>query len=106
MISANLERYIALSKSITTDKNELYLYDSKTKTTNRISNDNEATWGSSGFEKNDSIMYYTTNDGSEFAYLVKYNINSGVAENCIVPNWDVGGMSLSENEKYYTIIYQ
>jgi len=59
--------------------------------------------GASGFEKNDSIMYYTTNDGSEFAYLVKYNINSGVAEKLYSTSWDVGGMSLSESEKYYTI---
>ena len=31
------ERYIALTKEITTDKSELYLYDSKTKTTKKIS---------------------------------------------------------------------
>jgi len=97
------ERYIALFKAITTDKNELYLYDTKTKTNKRLSNDNEATWNAAGFEKNDSIMYYTTNDGSEFSYLVKYNINSGATEKMYSTNWDVGGMSLSENEKYHTI---
>ncbi len=97
------ERYIALTKSVTTDKNELYLYDNKSKTTKRISNDNEATWFASGFEKNDSIMYYVTNDGNEFAYLVKYNINSGATEKIYSTSWDVSGMSLSENEKYHTI---
>ncbi len=97
------ERYIALSKSITTDKNELYLFDRTTKTTKRLSNDNEATWYATGFEKNDSIMYYTTNDGSEFSYLVKYNINSGKADKVFEDKWDVAGMSLSENEKYHTI---
>lgn len=97
------ERYIALTKSVTTDKNELYLYDRTTKTRKRLSNDSEATWNPSGFEKNDSIMYYTTNDGSEFSYLVKYNINSGKAEKIFEDKWDVAGMSLSENEKYHTI---
>ena len=97
------ERYIALSRSITTDKNDLYLYDSKSKTTKRISNDNEANWNCTGFEKNDSIMYYITNDGSEFTYLMKYNINSGAAEKMYSTNWDVGSMQLSENEKYHTI---
>ena len=97
------ERYITLNKSITTDKNELYLFDRSSKTMKKLSNDNEATWGSSGFEKNDSIMYYITNDGNEFSYLVKYNINSGKADKMYGTNWDVGGMSLSENEKYHTI---
>jgi dipeptidyl aminopeptidase/acylaminoacyl peptidase len=48
-------------------------------------------------------MYYITNDGDEFSYLVKYNINNGSTQNVYKTNWDVVGMSLSENEKYYTI---
>jgi dipeptidyl aminopeptidase/acylaminoacyl peptidase len=97
------ERYLTLTQEITTDKNELYLYDRTTKTTKRISNDNEATWRAAAFEKNDSILYYITNDGSEFTYLVKYNINTGLATKAYETNWDVAGMSLSENEKYHTI---
>ncbi len=97
------ERYIALTKSITTDKNELYLYDRNTKKMKRISNDNEASWNATAFEKNDSILYYTTNDGNEFSYLVKYNINTGNSEKVYEDKWDVGGMFLSENEKYHVI---
>jgi dipeptidyl aminopeptidase/acylaminoacyl peptidase len=97
------ERYIALTKSITTDKNELYLFDCTSKTMKRLSNDNEATWNPTGFEKNDSILFYTTNDGNEFSYLVKYNINSGKTEKIFEDKWDVAGMSLSEHEKYHTI---
>jgi len=97
------ERYLTLSWAITTDKNELYLYDRTTKTMKRLSNDNEATWFSSGFEKNDNILYYVTNDGNEFAYLVKYDIATGKADKMYGTNWDVMGMNLSENEKYHTI---
>jgi dipeptidyl aminopeptidase/acylaminoacyl peptidase len=97
------ERYIALTKSITTDKNELYLYDRNTQTTKRLSNDNEAVWNAQAIEKNDNILYYTTNDGSEYSYLVKYEINSGKAGKFYEDKWDVGGMNLSENEKYHTI---
>ncbi len=97
------ERYIALNKSITTDKNELYLYDAVKKTTKRISNDNEATWNAMAFEKNDSIMYYVTNDGSEFSYLVRYNIQTGKADKVYESKWDVVNMNLSENEKYHTV---
>ena len=97
------ERYIALTKEITTDKNELYLHDRTNKTTRRLSNDKEATWNAVAFEKNDSILYYITNDGDEFAYLVKYNINSGKADKMFSSKWDVANMTLSENEKYHTI---
>jgi len=98
------ERYVALSKSITTDKNDLYLYDRNSKSMKRISNDNEATWFAQAIERNDSIMYYTTNDGSEFSYLVKYNINTGKAEKFYEDKWDISGMTLSEHEKYHTIL--
>lgn len=97
------ERFISLSKNITTDKNELFLYDRTDKTMKRLSNDNEANWYAQAFEKNDSILYYTTNDGSEFSYLVKYNINTGKADKFFEDQWDVNGMNLSEKEKYHTI---
>ncbi len=101
-ISKN-ERYVSLEKPITTDKNELYLFDRTNKSMKRISNDNAATWQVTAFEKNDSIMYYITNDGDEFSYLVKYNISNGATQKIYSTNWDVAGMSLSDNEKYYTV---
>lgn len=97
------ERYIVLNKSITTDKNEMYLYDQKNKTTKQISSDKEAIWQPMAFEKNDSILYYSTNEDTEFSYLVKYNINKGKAEKIYESKWDVVSMSLSENEKYHTL---
>jgi dipeptidyl aminopeptidase/acylaminoacyl peptidase len=97
------EKYIALNKAITTDKSELYLFDRTNKILKRISNTNEANWSASGFEKNDSIFYYTTNDGSEFSYLVKYNINNGKSDKLFESKWDITGMEISKNEKYHTI---
>ena len=96
-------RYLAVVKSITTNKNDLYIIDRKTNTTKRISNDNEATWYPQAFEKNDSILYYISNDGNEFTHLVKYNILTGTSNTIFTANWDVVDMTLSENEKYHTI---
>ncbi|MES1222104.1 MAG: alpha/beta fold hydrolase, partial [Bacteroidota bacterium] len=97
------ERYLALTKASTTNKNDLYIFDRKTNKLKRISNDNEANWNAQAFEKNDSVLYYTTNDSSEFAYLVKYNVQTGAAQKLYSVNWDVADMTLSENERYYTI---
>ena len=97
------ERYIALTKRITTDKSELYLYDQQTKKTKKISAEKEASWNPMAFEKNDSIFYYTTNADKEFQYLVRYNINTEKAEIVFEDKWDVMYMSLSENEKYRVV---
>lgn len=97
------EKYIALNKSITTNKNDLYILDRKSNKLKKISNTNEATWNPQAFEKNDSILYFTTNDSSEFSYLVKYNLQTGTSQKMYSTNWDVVDMTLSENEKYHTI---
>ena len=102
-VISKTERYIALTKEITTDKNEMYLYDSKTKTTKRLSNDKEANWSPMAFEKNDSIFYYTSNEDKEFSSLLKYNINTGKSEEIFKDKWDIMYMSLSEKEKYHII---
>ena len=97
------ERYLTLTKEITTDKNELYLYDQKTKKSKKISSDKEATWNPMVFEKNDSILYYATNEDKEFSYLIKYNINTEKKEVVLEDKWDIMYMSLSENEKYRVV---
>jgi len=94
---------ISLEKNITSDKNELYVLDRNDNSVKRISNDNKAIWNPMAFEKGDSILYFVTNDSSEFAYLVKYNLHNGSAKKLYSTNWDVVAMDLSENEKYYTV---
>ncbi|MFB9079602.1 alpha/beta fold hydrolase [Flavobacterium procerum] len=97
------ERYIALTKELTTDTNELYIYDNTTKTTKKISSAKPANYNPMVFEKNDSILYYATNLDNEFSYLVKYSLNTGKSEKVFEDKWDVNFMNLSENEKYRVI---
>ena len=69
----------------------------------RISNDNEAAWNPMAFAKNENILYYTTNDGSEFTRLMRFNSISNTSEKIYEDTWDITGMTISENEKYYTL---
>ena len=73
------ERYMVLTKTITTDKNEMYLFDRETQTQKKISTDTDedAVYNPQTFELNDSSFYYLTNEGKEFSYVVKYNISTG-----------------------------
>ena len=98
------ERYLSMSKTLTTSTNELYLLDRQTQTNISISNNRAGSWDAMAFEKNDSVFYYTTDLDHEFSYLVKYNINSGKHETMFKPDWAVSNFSLSENEKYHYII--
>ncbi|MDO5655821.1 MAG: hypothetical protein Q4G27_06740 [Flavobacteriaceae bacterium] len=50
-------RYVALLEPITSNKNNLYLFDIPNKKLTRISNDNEALWMPTGFEKNHHIIF-------------------------------------------------
>jgi dipeptidyl aminopeptidase/acylaminoacyl peptidase len=99
------ERYLVLTKSITTDRNEMYLFDAQTKETKKLSNDGagDATYYPAGFEPNDSYLYYITNEGKDFSYVVKYNLATGAKDKFFETNWDVSYMSISENGKYHII---
>lgn len=101
-ISKN-EKLIALKKEITTDKNELYLLNIGTKVIIRISNNNEATWKGMAFGNNDNVLYYTSNDGSEFEYLEQYNITTRQKVKLYQPNWDITDFTLSKNDTYGTV---
>lgn len=99
------ERYIVLTKSVTTDKNEMYLFDAQTKSTKKLSTDSlgDATYNAAGFELNDEYLYYITNEGNDFSYIVKYKLADGTKEKFFSTNWDVNYMFISENGKYHVI---
>ncbi|MBD0286614.1 MAG: S9 family peptidase [Flavisolibacter sp.] len=97
------ENYLLLTKSITTDKNELYLFNRKTNELKKISGDDAATAQPQEWERDNSAFYYTTNEGNEFTYLVKYNMATGEKEKMFSTHWDVMYLYLSENGKYHVI---
>ena len=100
---SNNDQYVALTQEITADKSELFLYDNKTKISKRISNDNEANWSPVTFERDNTALYYTSNDGNEFNALYKYDIASGKSTKVFSDKWDVAGVSLSKNGKYHAV---
>jgi dipeptidyl aminopeptidase/acylaminoacyl peptidase len=99
------ERYLTLTKSITSDKNEMYLFDRTTKQMKKLSKEGEeATYNPLTFEPNSSAFYYSTNEGDEFSYVVKYNFANGKKAKFFSDKWDVVNMNISENGKYHSIL--
>ncbi len=97
---SNNERYIGLEKAITTDKDDLYIYDRELKKLKAISQGEEASWSSQTFSLNDSLLYLTTNKDAEFTYLAAYDVNNGTWKKVFEDKWDVVGMNISENGKF------
>lgn len=99
------ERWLVLTKSVTSDKNEMYLFDAQSKQTRKLSTDSlgDASYYPAGFETTDTHLYYVTNEGKDFTYIVKYNLETGAKENFFNTNWDVNYMSISEKGKYHVI---
>jgi dipeptidyl aminopeptidase/acylaminoacyl peptidase len=97
------ENWLALTKSITTDKNEMYLLDRKTNDVKKLSGETEATYGPQSFELDNSAFYYTTNEGSEYTYVAKFEIASGRQQKVFSDKWDVMYMGISQNGKYRVI---
>ena len=99
-ISSN-KRYLALVKPITTNNNEMYLYDLESGESVHLSeHEGLATFSPQYFSSDDSKLFYTTNMDDEFSYLVGYDIQSGEWEVVEKTDWDIVFAGRSKNEKY------
>lgn len=96
--------WAALSQSITTSENRLFLYDLQNKQLKEISDPAKpGSYGSSGFSADGKAFFYTTDVGKEFAYLVRQDLASGERKTAYETNWDVMYSYQSENGKYQVI---
>lgn len=96
------ENYFALSKTVNTNDSDLFVYNAATKETTKI-NTNLSANSAQEFSKDNSTFYYTTDDGSEFAYLMSYNLNTKEKTKVIEKSWDILGSGLTSNGKYMVI---
>ncbi|MBC3847176.1 S9 family peptidase [Winogradskyella echinorum] len=97
------ENYFALSKTINTNDSDLFVYDAKTKETIKI-NDNLSGNSAQDFSKDNSKFYYTTDDGSEFSYLMSYNFETKEKKKEIEKSWDIMGSGFT-SEGTYMVVY-
>lgn len=95
---------LVLTKSITTSRNEMFLFTRDVAETIQISPENaDATFNPQQFSLNDKEMFFLTNNGAEFTFLSKYNVESGDVEKVYETDWDVWYAYHSWNEKYRVI---
>lgn len=97
-------RYLALTRSINTSNNEMYLMDLETGELNHISeHEGDATFSPADFSQDDAYLYYLSNEGSEFTFLSSYHLPSGEKKVEFESDWDVSYAYFSFNGKYQVI---
>ncbi|MEO9484167.1 MAG: alpha/beta fold hydrolase [Ekhidna sp.] len=102
-ISPN-ERFYALTQTITSANGKMYLFDRETGEKTDISeHEGDATYSPQFFSLDNQTLFYTTDEGSDFVYLAKRNLETGEVEKEFESNWDVWYAYDSWNEKYRVI---
>jgi dipeptidyl aminopeptidase/acylaminoacyl peptidase len=101
---SNDRSFLALIRSITTSKNELFIYDLKSKTEKQLSEPGiNATFNPQFFSNDNRYLYYLTDQHGEFAELVRYDLVNDKEEPVLLTNWDIWYAYDSYNEKYRVI---
>lgn len=98
---SNDDRYIALSKTITTNNNDMYLLDTQSGQVKHLSkHEGDASYNPQYFSLDGKKLFYTTDVGSEFTYLASYDIATGTSTKVEEAPWDIVGAYISRNGKY------
>lgn len=92
-------RWVALVKPITTAENELYIHSLATKETRKVAG-GEGESSASDFTPDSKALLFTTNAGSEFAKLRRYDLASGKITDVESADWDIWGSTYSETGRY------
>jgi dipeptidyl aminopeptidase/acylaminoacyl peptidase len=100
-------RYVTLAKEQTTADSDIYLYDRTTGETTLLTPDDpagsEVANSAQDFSPDGKSLYYTTNKGSEFSYLMRYDLATGQRTEVLRPEWDVVGASFTEDGRYFGV---
>lgn len=84
------KKFMAFTKSINTNDSEMYLYDMKKKDLKLIAGKEiKASYSPADFDVENKSLFYLTDEGSEFKYLVRYQIADGKKEKILEEKWDI-----------------
>ncbi|HEY4573260.1 MAG TPA: S9 family peptidase, partial [Thermoanaerobaculia bacterium] len=100
-------RYIALAKVVSNAASDIYLYDRTTSKLTQIAQGLEGQTQVSNqvqdLSPDGKSLYYTTDKGSEFASLVRYDLATGERAEVLRPQWDVVGAGFSQDGRWFTV---
>src|SRR2546425_554109 len=93
--------WMALQRPLTTQNSEMYLRDMQTGEVRHLSpHAGDVQYNPQAFSPDGKYLYYTTDEGSEFAWLARYDLATGRRDTVERPSWDVDFAYFSKHGKY------
>lgn len=93
------KKHLFLVSPVNTNDTDLFMVDTGTGVKTKI-NENQSGNSAQAISPDGKSMYYSTDDGGEFSYVIKYDIETGEKEKVAEKDWDINGYFFSENGKY------
>ncbi len=90
---------ISLTKPLNTNDSDLFIYNLKDRKLIKV-NENQSANSARDFSPDDKALYYTTDEGSEFSYLMKYTLADGTREKVLSREWDITGSYFTDKGGY------
>ncbi len=101
---SNDKRYLAFSKTITTNNTDMYLYDRESQELKHLTpHQGDVIYNPVTFSVDSKSLYYLTDEGREFTCLKRYDIESGLSETVEQADWDIWYAYFSRNGKYRVV---
>jgi dipeptidyl aminopeptidase/acylaminoacyl peptidase len=101
---SNDKRYFALTKTITNNNTEMYLYDRETKKlTHLTKHEGDVSYSPQTFSPDSKYLLYLTDEGSEFTHVRRYDIAAATSEKIDEAPWDISFTDFSWNGKYRVV---
>jgi dipeptidyl aminopeptidase/acylaminoacyl peptidase len=97
---SNDKKTLVLGKPVNTNDSDIFLYSLADRTTTKV-NANLSGNEFASFSADGSQMYFMTDDGGEYKYLVKYDIATAAKETVFKTEWDVWFADFSKSGKYF-----
>ncbi len=96
------KNFIALAQSLNTNDSDLFVYNVNSREKTKV-NGNQSSNSAQDFSNDSSALYYTTDDGVEFSYLMKYDLKTKEKSNILEKPWDISGASFTKNGTYMVV---
>jgi dipeptidyl aminopeptidase/acylaminoacyl peptidase len=96
--------HMIMTRQITTSSSELFLTDLRSGQTQKITAEGAGSFNTfQAISTKENRIYFTTDEGSEYQYLMWYDMATGQKSKVFETQWDVMYMQLSKQEKYRVI---
>ena len=96
-------RYVGLSRIVDNQTKHCYVYDRQARQLRQLTRDGPVACEPQAFAASGHVLFYTTDDGGEFTFLVRQDLAGGARRTVFKPNWDVSGANLSKDNRYLIV---